>query len=361
MLISVCSCKPGEPKTIPSDGNITDNSDDTTQDNNNNDDNEENKDEKKEPELMNGGVYTNEYLGFQLTFPDSWSGNYNVRMYNEEGIEISFYGESITSLGYSNQTDISYGLQMFYISTEFELRTWCEYSNEIEKVGTVSNTDFYKFTEINHDYRDILDIETYEGELKEALTEDEIEKMKRDYDRFGEMEKDIPEILKSFKSIKEKQDLPEDNITPLTGGVYKNEELGFEITFPESWAGYYIIQKIDDECYAVCFYGKSKWGRYYNEYTQRYGLELFQIETDVFNKNNPDYRFVKAKIKSGTNKNLEIYTQYGLTLLVISQYVPNYREIPEKEYSLMLEDSAKAGEMVKNETMKQIYASFKPL
>ena len=92
MLISVCSCKPEESGTNPNDGNITDNTDNKTQDNKDNV-------EKKEPELMNGGVYTNEYLGFQLTFPDSWSGNYNVRMYNKEGIEISFYGESITSLG----------------------------------------------------------------------------------------------------------------------------------------------------------------------------------------------------------------------------------------------------------------------
>lgn len=61
--------------------------------------------------------------------------------------------------------------------------------------------------------------------------------------------------------------------------VYKNEEAGYQITFPENWRGYYVITEYSPEEVCIGFYGKSKTGRIAYKHWDRDGLDLGWIVT----------------------------------------------------------------------------------
>jgi hypothetical protein len=65
--------------------------------------------------------------------------------------------------------------------------------------------------------------------------------------------------------------------------IYKNERLGFELTFPGSWDGWYTINEIEDNAIEVAFYGKSKTSTL--EFVEEYGkpgLHMFFIGNETF-------------------------------------------------------------------------------
>ena len=68
-------------------------------------------------------------------------------------------------------------------------------------------------------------------------------------------------------------------IIPENELVYKNEEAGYQITFPENWRGYYVITEYSPEEVCVGFYGKSKTGRIAYKHWDRDGLDLGWIVT----------------------------------------------------------------------------------
>lgn len=85
----------------------------------------------------------------------------------------------------------------------------------------------------------------------------------------------IPEQIENEEPDNSIYTIPD--ITPEQNLLYQNEELGFELTFPESWAGWYtinetsgyVINESKNNAIEVCFYGKS------NTATAKYGLHLF--------------------------------------------------------------------------------------
>lgn len=142
-------------------------------------------------------IYTNDKLGFSLELPETWKESYIINEYEEGFIEVSFIGQSKVSKGYIGDTKYSDGLLMFYIVTSKVLEEFP--LDQGKKIGNINGMDFYYATAT--DYA-IGALDLSEDQAMSDLITDKAERglMQVDYIKAKEMEKDIDEILKTFKA-----------------------------------------------------------------------------------------------------------------------------------------------------------------
>jgi len=95
----------------------------------------------------------------------------------------------------------------------------------------------------------------------------------------------IPETLEK-NDVEEKPNNiinAEPGILPEQTTVYRNEKLGFELTFPKSWLGWYVVYEEEDEnAISVAFYGKSKMSNIDFEEYGIPGLHMFYIANETY-------------------------------------------------------------------------------
>jgi len=65
--------------------------------------------------------------------------------------------------------------------------------------------------------------------------------------------------------------------TPDNSLVYINSKCGYQLTFPESWRGYYVIDEINNDIVRINFFGKSKTGTISLKPYGFDGLPMFMI------------------------------------------------------------------------------------
>jgi hypothetical protein len=65
--------------------------------------------------------------------------------------------------------------------------------------------------------------------------------------------------------------------------IYRNEKLGFELSFPESWDGWYLINAIGENAIEVAFFGRSILSAtdFFNEGGAP-GLHIFLVANEAF-------------------------------------------------------------------------------
>ena len=138
--------------------------------------------------------------------------------------------------------------------------------------------------------------------------------------------------------------------------VYRNEEAGYQITFPESWRGCYVVTEYSPGFVVVGFYGKSKTGRIANKYSttgaRRDGLDMFYIETKG---PNPDITYYQKKIGEVNGVEYFFRFQYSYALSDVLDpdgwergYYGKFYEIDEEELALVAQDEEKAQQMKKD-------------
>jgi hypothetical protein len=110
------------------------------------------------PTVFKGGVYVNDELGFQLTFPESWENYYTIDWEQsfandiiKECIRISFYGESDISKEYDEKYDMT-RIPLFYICTETFLESRGGQADQVVEIGHVGDRNFYKFSDTHLQY-----------------------------------------------------------------------------------------------------------------------------------------------------------------------------------------------------------------
>ena len=66
---------------------------------------------------------------------------------------------------------------------------------------------------------------------------------------------------------------------PVTETEYINHKYGYKVTFPEKWAGWFLIDDTEPDKVRICFYGKSEASRFgeYSYSERNYGISLFDI------------------------------------------------------------------------------------
>lgn len=141
-------------------------------------------------------VYKNNKFNYTLKFPVSWRGNYIVNENNEEGyIEVCFIGKSNVSKNYNQETNKAEGLSMFFVSTERYLKE-NEFTDGAMKIGKSHHVNFYYFTNTDYPLGALFD--TYKSS---TINKKERDLAHNDFIKATKMEKDIKDILKTFRGI----------------------------------------------------------------------------------------------------------------------------------------------------------------
>lgn len=96
--------------------------------------------------------------------------------------------------------------------------------------------------------------------------------------------------------------------TPDNNIVYENKEQHYQLTFPESWRGWYIVDKLDGATARVKFYGKSKTGTIAAKDIFGGGLPMFFILPESELEENEPLDSMK---KIGTAKGIDYYFATG--------------------------------------------------
>ncbi|PWM45985.1 MAG: hypothetical protein DBX47_02970 [Clostridiales bacterium] len=226
------------------------------------------------------GVYKDEYFKFQLTFPESWEGLFQIRALGNDGLVVLYFGESNFSNHYKLSNAEGYGLPLFYLGTEMFLRNFSGSVKNIIKIGTVGETSFYSFDlgDIQTLFYDVLNSK----DINKNYSEEEIEKIRKDEKKCEEMLNQKKLVLETFIPTAEKIINTKQEVVIGDCGRYVNKELGVGLTFPETWKGFYSIQNVCDGCYVVCYTGKSNVSKYYDEFLNITGIPLFFIANDKY-------------------------------------------------------------------------------
>jgi hypothetical protein len=150
--------------------------------------------EEPDEKSVQGIVYQNKKMGFELTLPKNWSGWYIVHE-GEDFIAVSFYGKSETAtVRYSEDGEGWPGLLMFFIGNETFIDD--SFLDSIEEIGKVGTTKFYYATPTDYPVGSLFDVELFADDASEIAL------AKADYKRAKQMEDDVEDILKTFKAIK---------------------------------------------------------------------------------------------------------------------------------------------------------------
>lgn len=155
------------------------------------------------------------------------------------------------------------------------------------------------------------------------------------------------ETITSDKSAETAKPLKKNN-------VYKNTDLGFELTFPESWDEYYKVHDTDGGIH-VYFYGRSNAGKG-EQFNNGKGLSLFMI----LDEETVSTEILDSVKKIGTAKGINYYyataTDLQLAPIIIpndnllKEYVDMYGEelYGNAQISLIKHDWEKAQQMQKD-------------
>lgn len=180
------SAKPKE-----SDYNEGKNSSDTT-------DKKEEKNDNNEKESIlakeDMETYVSERLGFAIDFPKSWHGYYIVDESYENLVRVSFIGKSKTSEGFDEDSTKKSGLLMFFIGPEVDR----EFSDSVKQIGTVASVDYYYGTSTDYPVGALF-VSPESNPEEMGINEEEMKLMEEDFKKAKEMEKDVEDILKTFR------------------------------------------------------------------------------------------------------------------------------------------------------------------
>jgi hypothetical protein len=148
----------------------------------------------------------------------------------------------------------------------------------------------------------------------------------------------------------------EPDIEPEQGIVYRNEKLGFELTFPESWRGWYVINEMNENVIEVAFYGKSKTStvEFFDKFDIR-GRHMFFVGNETF----ADEPFLDSVEEIGKVDAVKFYygTRTDCAVCVLSD-VETFSE-DEKEIALAKADLEKAMQML--DDVNDILKTFKSI
>lgn len=154
--------------------------------------------------------------------------------------------------------------------------------------------------------------------------------------------------------------------TPNNDLVYKNLDQGYQLTFPENWRGWYLIDKPDNNFIRVKFYGRSKTGTIAAKEYFGGGLPMFLIMSEVGIEENEPLDSVR---KIGTIKAVNYYFATGTgsdvgVLFSIANKESAARqtakyEVDETELELAAQDWAKVQQMQKD--IEGILHTFKAI
>jgi len=141
--------------------------------------------------------------------------------------------------------------------------------------------------------------------------------------------------------------------------VYKNEKLGFELAFPESWRGWYVINEIRENAVEVAFYGKSKTSTVeFLEEDGKPGLHMFFVANEAFIEESP---FLDGIEEIGTVGAMKFYyattTDWPLGVLFDGGMSSDTND--ETETLLIISDFEKAMQMT--DEVGDIILTFKAI
>ena len=85
----------------------------------------------------------------------------------------------------------------------------------------------------------------------------------------------LPSSAEPLVRSEKKVLIPEEDL------VYINDSAGYQIAFPESWRGYYVITEYSPDEVSIGFYGKSKTGKIAYEHYGMDGLEIGCIVSEI--------------------------------------------------------------------------------
>jgi len=144
--------------------------------------------------------------------------------------------------------------------------------------------------------------------------------------------------------------------------VYRNEAAGYQIAFPETWRGYYVITEYGSEEVCIGFYGKSKTGQIaFKHITGHDGLDLFWIN----NESCPDCPINEIGEVNGVEY---FFIEHGGSFIgcLVSISIPDSTErqlaryeVDEIELELSAQDWEKAKSMY--DTIEDVLKTFTPI
>ena len=158
------------------------------------------------PDLESGPdgiVYTNQTLGFQMTFPKDWDGYFKI-VENNWGIAVNFYGKSKT--GTILEEDMGReGLQFFVITNYIDPMNEEPTLDSIQKIGTAKNVDYYyAHPGLSYDLGALYDIITVpdpESYVPYTVNQTELDLAAQDWAKTEQMDSEIQSVLATFKAI----------------------------------------------------------------------------------------------------------------------------------------------------------------
>lgn len=139
-------------------------------------------------------IYQNTKFKFSLQFPKSWSSYFMINEKAEDYIIINFIGKSKVSKAILDSGEVS-GTTIFYIGNEKYIQN-NEFIDSIKKIGKSHKINYYYFTGTDYPI----------GGLNDFYHDPNVDKKEKvliynDYLKAKQMEKDIENILKTFKEI----------------------------------------------------------------------------------------------------------------------------------------------------------------
>ena len=154
------------------------------------------------PDLVSGPdgiVYTNQTLGFQITFPKDWDGYFKI-FENDGEIAVNFYGKSKTGTIGEAYMGVE-GLPFFIITSDIEQ----PFLDSVQKIGTAKGVDYYFATGTDSDVGLLFDLsrEAQEnpGFFPYTIDQTELDLAAQDWDKTGQMDSEIQSVLATFKAI----------------------------------------------------------------------------------------------------------------------------------------------------------------
>ena len=154
------------------------------------------------PNLVSGPggiVYTNQTLGFQITFPKDWDGYFKI-VESRWGIAVNFYGKSKT--GTIGEADIGIeGLRFFIITSDVDEPSL----DSVQKIGTAENVDYYyAHPGLSEDLGELFDLISDPDAASSypyTVDQTELDLAAQDWAQAKQMRSEVQGVIDSFKAI----------------------------------------------------------------------------------------------------------------------------------------------------------------
>ncbi len=143
---------------------------------------------------QHSGIYKNETLGFQLTFPSSWDEHFAIRQVRDGYIAVIFWGESDTAK--TQADDDTSDITFFYLATESDFVANVGEGPPSKLLGKGKYENIYKVGTFDYPI-DNLNPELFKGKV----TETELKNIDKDFAKAKEMSAQVDDVLTSFKAL----------------------------------------------------------------------------------------------------------------------------------------------------------------